>query len=540
MTLAEKIYLLRRSMNMSQEMLAERLCVSRQSVSKWESGNVTPDLDKLLMLSEVFSVSIDTLARDDTEIIGLSPDIANPDENDLDSFDDLSDTFRFEPIREETAAEEAAPKQHKRKLALSKKAIISIALCFCILVCAVIPAFNGGYKKFFMHITGRDISYPFVFVHGMGGWGDSAKINESLPYWGADSGSLSKFLRTQGYDVCEATVGPFSSCWDRACELYAQLTGSTVDYGEAHSAAHNHDRFGRKYETPIIENWGEKNDVGKIVKINLIGHSFGGNTVRLLTHLLEYGAPEEISKSEDVSPLFQGGKGDWVNSVTTLCSPHNGSTLYYIADGLNLKDSALKLFFSAAGLTQDTDIGKIYDFQLDHFGLKDKDFASLDFSAVSEIIKNSVDNAFYDLSPEGAQKLNERIETVKNVYYFSYAYSTTEKSSISGYQVPISSTLTVLKATATLMGRYERNTRTDYKIDESWLENDGLVNVISAKYPFDEEYTQFDENHIEKGIWNCMPVRTGDHGAVIGMNVSADITRNFYIELIEMINALKR
>ena len=540
MTLAEKIYILRRNMNMSQETLAEKLSVSRQSISKWESGNVTPDLDKLLMLSEVFSVSIDTLARDDAEIIGISPDVREPSENDFDTFDELSDTFQFEPIRDEGFTEEVIPEKRKKAFPLSKKAILSIVLCLCILVCAVIPAFSGGYKKLFMHISGKDISYPFVLVHGMGGWGDAAKINETLPYWGADSGSLSKYLREQGYAVCEATVGPFSSCWDRACELYAQLTGTKVDYGESHSKAHNHERFGRTYKTPIVQNWGQKNDVGKKVKINLIGHSFGGNTVRLLTHLLEYGAPEETSVSKDVSPLFQGGKGDWVNSVTTLCSPHNGSTLYYIADGLNLKDSALKVFFSAAGLTQDTDIEKIYDFQLDHFGLKNKDGASFDLSSFFDMIKNSVDNAFYDLSPEGAEILNARIKTVEDVYYFSYAYSTTEKSSLSNYQVPISSTLPILKATAALMGRYDNNTQTDYKIDESWLENDGLVNVVSAKYPFDEEHTEFDESHIKKGIWNCMPVQKGDHGMVIGMNVSAEKTRSFYIELIDRINSLKR
>lgn len=65
MTLAEKIALLRRQSGQSQEALADRLCVSRQAVSKWESGASVPELDKLLALSEVFGVSTDYLLKDD-------------------------------------------------------------------------------------------------------------------------------------------------------------------------------------------------------------------------------------------------------------------------------------------------------------------------------------------------------------------------------------------------------------------------------------------------------------------------------------------
>lgn len=65
MILADKISELRRENGMSQEDLAEKLDVSRQSVSKWESGNSIPDLDKILKLSEVFAVSTDYLLKDD-------------------------------------------------------------------------------------------------------------------------------------------------------------------------------------------------------------------------------------------------------------------------------------------------------------------------------------------------------------------------------------------------------------------------------------------------------------------------------------------
>ena len=61
MGLGEKIYRLRTEHNMTQEQLAERLGVSRQSISKWESGAATPELEKVRALAEVFSVSVDEL-----------------------------------------------------------------------------------------------------------------------------------------------------------------------------------------------------------------------------------------------------------------------------------------------------------------------------------------------------------------------------------------------------------------------------------------------------------------------------------------------
>lgn len=64
MTLAEKILSLRTARGMSQDDLAEKLEVSRQSVSKWETGQSTPDLDKIIKLADLFGVSVDELVRE--------------------------------------------------------------------------------------------------------------------------------------------------------------------------------------------------------------------------------------------------------------------------------------------------------------------------------------------------------------------------------------------------------------------------------------------------------------------------------------------
>lgn len=66
--LSEQIYQLRRQKGLSQEQLAEQIGVSRQAISKWESGASTPDLEKLQALSRFFRVSLDVLVgQSDTD-----------------------------------------------------------------------------------------------------------------------------------------------------------------------------------------------------------------------------------------------------------------------------------------------------------------------------------------------------------------------------------------------------------------------------------------------------------------------------------------
>lgn len=62
--LSENIYALRRKSGLSQEQLAERIGVSRQAVSKWESGASTPELEKLRLLCQCFQISMDALTGD--------------------------------------------------------------------------------------------------------------------------------------------------------------------------------------------------------------------------------------------------------------------------------------------------------------------------------------------------------------------------------------------------------------------------------------------------------------------------------------------
>lgn len=78
MILADKIIDLRKKNGWSQEELASQLGVSRQSVSKWESGQSIPDLDRILKMSDIFGVSTDYLLKDDVEPADTPPQMDAP------------------------------------------------------------------------------------------------------------------------------------------------------------------------------------------------------------------------------------------------------------------------------------------------------------------------------------------------------------------------------------------------------------------------------------------------------------------------------
>jgi len=65
MSFSENLHYLRKRDKVTQEELADKLGVSRQSVSKWETGEAYPETDKLLLLCDLFGVSLDGLMRGD-------------------------------------------------------------------------------------------------------------------------------------------------------------------------------------------------------------------------------------------------------------------------------------------------------------------------------------------------------------------------------------------------------------------------------------------------------------------------------------------
>lgn len=69
MIFPEKLQLLRKSKGLTQEELAEKVSVSRQAITKWESGQAYPDISNLISISEFFKVTIDHLVKDNDSCI---------------------------------------------------------------------------------------------------------------------------------------------------------------------------------------------------------------------------------------------------------------------------------------------------------------------------------------------------------------------------------------------------------------------------------------------------------------------------------------
>ena len=125
--LPEKIINLRKSHGWSQEELAERLNVSRQSVSKWESGISNPDLDKIVAMSTLFGVTTDYLLKDANE----SEPIRDFDADEREEVIEEIIEEEVLPTREVTAADA------EEYLAAVKKAGPRIALG--VLLCILSP-----------------------------------------------------------------------------------------------------------------------------------------------------------------------------------------------------------------------------------------------------------------------------------------------------------------------------------------------------------------------------------------------------------------
>ena len=89
MFFASNLQKLRKKENMSQEALAEKLDVTRQSVSKWESGASYPEMDKLISICKIFNVDMDTLVNGDVDIGNIDKETSINTKDILDKFNTL-------------------------------------------------------------------------------------------------------------------------------------------------------------------------------------------------------------------------------------------------------------------------------------------------------------------------------------------------------------------------------------------------------------------------------------------------------------------
>ena len=438
--------------------------------------------------------------------------------------------------------------------------VLTLALAV-MLVAVPVSAANNDQQ----YTKGGD--YKTVFVHGYFGWGNYDSLSKILTYFGLMSGRINDYLNDLGYDTYTASCGPYSSNWDRACEIYAQLTGTRVDYGIAHSKEHGHARFGVDYSNnPLIPNfeWNATN------KINLIGHSFGGPTIRTLLDMLADGRPEEVAAAkaagEKPSELFTGGKKDWVFSLTSIAGVNNGTTFCEAGLVESLATLVTDVLVKVFGALQVSDLKGIYNPDLEQFNIEadpnetiieniQRVLTDVDFLSHNDHILNdmTIDKQVYD---------NASIEMQKNVYYFDY-YGTRTVETPMGINVPTPRCFIPLAITSAILGAWSGESRgyftTGYGEYEKtistpvqtltgyeWHASDGMVNVASGYCPYhldangNRVYDAHVDNYqtgdaVKPGQWYIAPEQDFDHIGIMGgmLNEDPSQIKDFYLNLMK-------
>jgi len=379
---------------------------------------------------------------------------------------------------------------------------------------------------------------PVVLVHGILGFGP--KELGPLNYWGTAFKVPSPLRRF------EASVGPLSSAYDRACELAAQVRGTRVDYGAAHARRHGHARYGADYTgRGFVPDWSAARPV------HLVGHSLGSPTIRCLQHLL---AVDHWGWHSDES---------WVASLTTLSGVSNGSTLTYffgadertgrlggssLAAGLML---IVEAYAYATGGIQDA----VYNFDLDHWGFERRPGESLAeflLRLARSPFLSGRDNACYSLTLQGAYADNAVWKTYPGTYYFSHVTAQTEQGWLSGHHYPSPRMNPALLPHAAYIGRkqFERKPipLRGFR-DGDWWENDGAVSTYSQKYPHISGQhpvgIEFDARtpagRFGRGRWHHSRERDVDHLDICVLPQVDQVgwQRRFYVGLFERLAALR-
>jgi triacylglycerol lipase len=370
-------------------------------------------------------------------------------------------------------------------------------------------------------------NHPVILVHGFLGFGPDTFERSGFNYWGG-YGDIATHLQVYRgpRTVFAAAVGPVSSNWDRAADLYAQIKGGCVDYGAAHVRRHG---LPGQQQKPAGKCWAAdpKNNPHNYPlalypawnashPLHFIGHSQGGTTIRALVQLLEHGSSED----EGDHALYAGGKVGWVRSVTTISAPHNGTTF---ADAV---------------------LSGTPPFQ----------------SPLGELLRHRW--AQWELSPDGARAFNAWARTSPHIYYYSVGTVATQAGSwccngtdrliapiqSASHQYPRRDMIQAFKGTAGEwvvpsafqhgLGGYTQRAPGRVVVDSDWFANDGVVNTASMRAPAGHAVRDYDGRSL-KGTWNFLGNYQGyDHFDILNWPNPGPSANGVYERISDVIFAL--
>jgi len=362
---------------------------------------------------------------------------------------------------------------------------------------------------------------PIILLHGFLGWGRDEMAG--YYYWGGRT-DLQAILRDSGHEVYTVSVGPISPNFDRAIEAFFQIRGGQVDYGNEMA-----EMLGIIQRPPIKNYAGLYPAWDSDHPVHIISHSQGGQTAGMLEILLK------TAMDGETSPLLSEKHFGWIKSITTISTPHNGSTLVPIM--LDVFPFVLNLAPWFGGIDVEN-VDNFFSFDLEQWALERRTGES--FKEYYQRLGNSPlskshNLCSWDLSPEGAAEFNEKYVTDPEVYYFSFSTYATRAENAKATHRPDSNMSFHLWSTSLLIGH-------DNQIpDTSWYENDGICNTISMTHPFGSPVKTYD-GVPQKGVWQIAGRLHMDHKAVIGHMVSKKETDDivvFYNDHAKLLSSLK-
>lgn len=364
-------------------------------------------------------------------------------------------------------------------------------------------------------------NYPVILVPGILGYGEDKKIlHKCLPYFGLLSANVESVIQSTGKEAHTASFEVLSGVWERACELYAQIKGGTVDYGADYSAREGKSRYGKTY-AGWVPNWGEDG-----VKVTLIAHGFGAPVARLLVNLMASGSPAEREKGHDYSPLFEGGHSKAVHAVVTLAGDNDGTTLfqaihYYFPDALK---KAKDLCYEA-GLDGMAAWNRVLSANPDTYYLAYTGEVTQDVTAKVKAKVPEKIAYFLDIDRGGYR--SPFAPRMKEFFHIPDIYIPTREA---GLTAP----------TAALIGFFTNHLPEDPIVGDEAKPNDGIINTNTSLAPSTEPVTGFSDAYsCWPGKWYQMPIENRSHFSFIGLMEKPDKFRDEVLNLMEIIDNLE-